>query len=227
MHKTLILWDIDGTILESTGAGMEALRGALHTAFGIEGSLKGIDFAGRTDPYIIREALKRFELADTLENRERYIEGYLALLPQQMKERNAGVLPGVLTLLHEAAQRTDVVQGLLTGNLRRGAEVKLGYHGLWHYFPIGAFSDDDEVRDHLGPHALHRAREHWRHEFDVRRVWIIGDTPHDITCARAIGARVLAVATGKYSEAELAAHHPDVLRKDLSDTAGFWRALGV
>jgi len=226
MHKTLILWDIDGTILESTGAGMESLRRALDTVFGIQGSLEGIDFAGRTDPYIMREAMKRFRIEDTPANRERYIEGYLSLLPVLMKEKGASVLPGVRTLLEEAAAKPDVVQGLLTGNLRRGAEVKLGYHGLWPYFPVGAFSDDNEIRNELGPHALRRAKAHWEHDFHVDRVWIVGDTPHDIACSRPIGAKALAVATGKYSLAELAAHHPDVLMKDLSDPAAFWQAIG-
>ena len=119
-----------------------------------------------------------------------------------------------------------VVQGLLTGNLRRGAETKLGFHGLWDYFPIGAFADDSEVRNELGPHALRRARGHWGVDFPSERVWIVGDTPHDIACARAFGARVLAVATGNYRIAELAAHNPDAVLEHLGDTAAFWQAVG-
>jgi phosphoglycolate phosphatase-like HAD superfamily hydrolase len=120
-----------------------------------------------------------------------------------------------------------VAQGLLTGNLRRGAQTKLGYHGLWDFFPFGAFADDSEVRNDLGPHALRRARGHWGAEFPTDRVWIIGDTPHDIACARAFGARVIAVATGGSDAASLAGHRPDAVLEDLADGAAFWRTLGA
>jgi phosphoglycolate phosphatase-like HAD superfamily hydrolase len=227
MPKTLILWDIDGTILHSGGAGMKALEAALLDVFGVSGSLAGIEFAGRTDPWIIRQIFSRFGIENSAENFSLYVDGYIALLPEILGASSARILPGVAKIISQAAEHPTVVQGLLTGNLRRGAETKLGFHGLWDFFPIGAFADDNEVRNELGPHALRRAKGHWGLEFPPERVWIVGDTPHDIACARAIGAKVLAVATGKYTEAELGAHHPDVLRADLSDTAGFWRALGV
>jgi phosphoglycolate phosphatase len=226
MHKQLILWDIDGTILHSTGAGMKALGVALHSVFGVSGSFAGIDFAGRTDPWIIRQILERFGIEDTLENRARYVDGYISALPGILETSEARILPGVSDILVRAASHPGVVQGLLTGNLRRGAETKLGFHGLWDYFPIGAFADDSEVRNELGPHALRRARGHWGVDFPSERVWIVGDTPHDIACARAFGARVLAVATGNYRIAELAAHNPDAVLEHLGDTAAFWQAVG-
>lgn len=226
MHKILILWDIDGTILHSGGAGMRALNTALHAVFGVSGSFEGIEFAGRTDPWIIRQIFSRFGIRDTAENMANYIDGYIGALPGILADSGARVLPGVSEILGRAAGHPEVAQGLLTGNLRRGAEAKLGFHGLWGYFPVGAFADDGEVRNELGPHALRRARGHWGVEFPLERVWIVGDTPHDISCARALGARVLAVATGGSRASDLAAHKPDAVLEHLGDPAAFWRAIG-
>jgi phosphoglycolate phosphatase-like HAD superfamily hydrolase len=227
MHKHLILWDIDGTILRSAGAGMKALNTALQAVFGLSGSFAGIDFAGRTDLWIIRQIFARFGIEDNPENRAAYIEGYITALPAILRSCDSGVLPGVREILVRAADHPDVVQGLLTGNLRRGAEAKLGFHGLYEYFPIGAFADDSEVRNELGPHALRRARQHWGVDFPPGQVWIVGDTPHDILCARACGARVLAVATGGSSVAELTRYNPDAIFEHLGDPSVFWRTLGV
>ena len=227
MQKTLILWDIDGTILHSGGAGMKALESALEGVFGVSGSLVGIDFAGRTDPWIMKQIFSRFGIEGTQANFSSYVDGYIAALPRILAQSNARVLPGVATILSRAAEHPSVVQGLLTGNLRRGAETKLGYHGLWDYFPIGAFADDSEVRNELGPHALRRARGHWGLEFPADRIWIVGDTPHDIACARAFGARAMAVATGGSKASELAAHEPDAILEDLGDPEAFWRAIGA
>jgi phosphoglycolate phosphatase-like HAD superfamily hydrolase len=222
----LILWDIDGTILHSTGAGVTALQVALKSVFGIPGSFEGIEFAGRTDKLIIRQIFSRYSIEYTPANFERYIDGYIAALPRSLVECRARFLPGVMDILGSAAGRQDVAQGLLTGNVRRGAQAKLGHHGLWEMFPVGAFADDSEHRAELGPHALRRARGHGGVDFPPERVWIVGDTPHDIACARAIGARVLAVATGSVGLPALAAHAPDAVLGDLRDPAAFWGALG-
>ena len=121
--------------------------------------------------------------------------------------------------------RPDVVQGLLTGNLQRGAEVKLTHHKVWHYFEFGAYADDSTHRNDLGPHALRRAKEKHAVEFSPDRTFIIGDTPHDIECGKVIGARTIAVATGKYSEAELSSHEPTAVFGNFADTAAFLRVI--
>jgi phosphoglycolate phosphatase len=223
--KTLLLWDIDGTLINSGGAGMRALRVALHTVFGIEGSLEDIDFAGRTDRWIMRQIFAKFGLPAVDENFTRLLDGYLAALPGELADPRAHVLPGVKALLIAAAARENLTQGLLTGNIRRGAEVKLGYHGLWTHFAFGAFADDAEHRNELGPHAVRRAREHAGHEFAAERVWVIGDTPHDIACGRAIGARTLAVTTGHFTAEQLLAHQPTAVLVDLRDADAFFRLL--
>jgi phosphoglycolate phosphatase len=123
----------------------------------------------------------------------------------------------MLPLLDLLRQREDIVLALLTGNLERGAKLKLTHYGVWHYFEFGAFADDHHDRNALGPFARARARERHGFEFPPERIFVLGDTPHDIACARAIGARAVAIATGKYSTAELAAHAPDFLLKDGAD----------
>jgi len=206
---------------------MKALEAALQDVFGIGGSFAGIEFAGRTDPWIIRQIFARFGIEHSPENCSRYVDGYIALLPAILGKSGARVLPGVAKILGQAAEHPTVLQGLLTGNLRRGAETKLGFHGLWNFFPIGAFADDSEIRNELGPHALRRAQGHWGLEFPAERVWVVGDTPHDIACARAIGARAMAVATGSSKVHELAGFGPDVVLESLDDTEAFWRAIGA
>jgi phosphoglycolate phosphatase len=227
MPNILILWDIDGTILQSGKAGMKALQAALQEVFGVSGSFEGIEFAGRTDPWIIRQIFSRFGIENSRENVASYVEGYVASLPGVLEKSGTRILPGVAEILRHADRHPDVAQGLLTGNLRRGAQAKLGFHGLWEYFPIGAFSDDSEVRNELGPHALQRARGHWGHEFTSDRTWVVGDTPHDISCARAFGAQAIAVATGSMRASELAAFNPDTVLEDLGDQDAFWRAIGA
>lgn len=222
---TLLLWDIDGTLLNSGGAGSRALRAGLRHAFGLDGSLDDIDFAGRTDRWIIRAIFQKFAVPATEENFVRCLDAYLAALPGELAHPHARVLPGVHAALAAVQTRRDFAQGVLTGNVRRGAQTKLAHHGLWEHFAFGAFGDDSERRDELGPHALRRAREHSGADFAVERVWIIGDTAHDIACARAIGARVLAVATGGHAFDTLAAHRPDALLPDLTDTAAVLRVF--
>jgi phosphoglycolate phosphatase len=223
--RTLLLWDIDGTLIDSGGAGMRALRAALKNSFAIDGSLEDIEFSGRTDRWIMRRIFAKFDLPATEENFARYFNHYLAVLPAELAHPGARVLPGVTAVLAAAALRGDIAQGLLTGNIRRGAEIKLGFHGLWTHFPFGAFADDSEQRNELGPHALRRAREHAGVEFAGERVWVIGDTPHDIACGRAIGARTLALATGLHSAEALAAHQPSAVLADLADAAEFWKVI--
>lgn len=217
--KHLLLWDIDGTLIASGGAGMRALRIGLHAAFGVDGPLDHIEFAGRTDTWIMRQVFQSFNLPATAENFERFFSCYAAALPAALHHPHARVLPGVRTLLTALAARGDVAQGLLTGNMKVGAKAKLMHHGLWESFAFGAFADDSEHRNELGPHALRRAREHHGVAFAATHTWIIGDTPHDIACGRAIGARTLAVATGGSSLEELRRHEPTAAVSDLSNTA--------
>ena len=215
-HK-LFLFDIDGTLLTSGGAGERALRLGFRDRFGIDDDLSSIEIAGRTDSGIVREMLAAHRLPATPENIAAFLDGYLHHLAQEIPRTPGRLLPGILPLLDALQPRADIVLALLTGNLARGAEIKLRHYGVWHYFEFGAFADDHHDRNQLGPFAQARARAQRDIEFPPERIFVLGDTPHDIACARAIGAKAIAIATGKFSQADLAAHTPDFLFEDLSD----------
>jgi phosphoglycolate phosphatase-like HAD superfamily hydrolase len=225
--KTLLLWDIDGTLTLSGGAGMRALQAALRREFGIDRPLDDVDYAGRTDRWIMRQIFGKTALPDNEANLTRFINAYLAELPGALHNPGTRILPGVSTVLASLAGRPHVTQALLTGNVERGARIKLGHHGLSDYFPFGAFADDSEFRNDLGPVALRRARDRLGVEFSPENVFVIGDTPHDIACGKVIGAQTIAVATGQYSMDELHTHAPSAVFPDLGDTAAFLRSVGA
>lgn len=226
MTKTLLLWDIDGTLLGSGGAGVRAFDRALAEEFGVHGSLAHLAWAGRTDGWIAARVLEHYGLPATPAEVSRLIDGYLARLPPELK-RTGEVLPGVVEILEAAHHHPDVVQGLLTGNVERGARIKLGHFDLWRFFCFGAFADDSSERNELGPYALRRAEAHAGTAFSPERVWIIGDTAHDIACARVIGARAMAVTTGYGTRDSLLAASPDHLLESLAPPKAFWSALGL
>jgi phosphoglycolate phosphatase len=135
------------------------------------------------------------------------------------------LLPGIVELLEELHGRADCALGLLTGNVRKGAEIKLSHFGVWHFFPFGAFADDHHERNQLGPFARQRALEHHGEHFPPEKIFVLGDTPRDIECSRAFGAKSVAIATGKYSIQELASQKPDFLFADLKNTHQVVRTL--
>ena len=223
--KTLLLWDIDGTLIDSGGAGERGLKLALKREFGLDDNLAWLDYFGRTDVWIARTILEHHFSQTTSDTIRRFLEGYLKALPEEMHNPRARILPGIAEIVAKMTRQPDVAQGLLTGNLQRGAQIKLGHLGLWTHFPFGAFADDAEDRNKLGPHALRRAATHHGHKFAPERVFVIGDTPHDIACGKTIGARTLAVATGRYSLEQLRSHGPTAALADFSDTQAFLALL--
>lgn len=222
--KTLLLWDIDCTLIDSGGAGERALKLSLKNEFGIMDDLRWLEYFGRTDLWIARALLEKHHFAADSANVSKFLEGYLKALTEQMHNPNARVLPGVLEILRTVAASDTWVQGLLTGNLRRGAAIKLGHLGLQDFFPFGAFADDAEHRDELGPIASRRAADHHGDAFCPERIIVVGDTPHDISCGKAIGARTIAVATGRYAREQLNAYAPSALFDTLEDVSAFFRA---
>lgn len=219
--RTLLLWDIDGTLIDSGGAGERALRLALEREFNIRDDLSWLEYFGRTDVWIARTLLEHHRVEPTTENIHRFLGGYLRALEEQMNNAHARLLPGIGAILQAVAARTDVAQGLLTGNLQRGARIKLGHFSIWEHFPFGAFADDSETRDELGPHAVRRASLHHGVAFGAERVYVIGDTPHDVACGKIIGARTIAVATGRYTADDLRTHNPSFVFDDLGDVGAF------
>jgi len=219
----LVLFDIDGTILHGGGAGRRAINRALVEVFGSTGPADH-RFDGKTDPQIVRELMRHAGHVDDHidDHMEALLAQYLVYLESELRdpEHGARVFPGVRALLDELHRHDDVMLGLLTGNLADGARAKLRAvdidPGL---FRVGAYGSDHEDRPELPAIAQRRAREQVGVDVPGGDVVVIGDTPADVTCGRGIGARAIAVATGHYSVEDLAAHDPDAVFSDLTDTA--------
>ncbi|KXU34704.1 hypothetical protein AXK11_07620 [Cephaloticoccus primus] len=223
---TLLLWDIDGTIIAGRGAGVRAMERGFQKAFGQDCDLGVVDWAGRTDKWITRAVLEHFKIEPSEANIARYLDAYLEVLDEELTRGPGELLPGVIGLLDTFHANPRVAQGLLTGNLRAGAQLKLARYDAWHYFSFGAFADDSALRNELGPHALRRAQAaNGGRAFAPERCFIIGDTPRDIECARVIGAQAIAVATGTFTLAELASHSPTLALADLSDPSEFLQTI--
>ncbi len=156
-HKRLLLWDIDGTLISTGAAGNRAIELAAAQRFG--GNLEGVEIAGRTDSGIAHQILTKFGEPITEQGTRSILDLYLELLAQELPRSKGQVMPGVLPLLQRAEGRPDTTLGLLTGNLRRGAQLKLEHYQLWHFFAFGAFADDHHDRNQLGAFALTRAQE--------------------------------------------------------------------
>ena len=219
IDRRLLLFDIDGTLITSGGAGEAALKDAMRSRFDVEEDLDGIILAGATDARIARELLQKHSIAVSAENVAALLDTYLGHLDERIGRHDGKLLPGILPLLKALSERSDAVLALLTGNVSRGAEIKLTHYGVWDFFEFGAFADDHHDRNELGKFARARALERHGEEFPPSRIYVIGDTPKDIECGRAIGAFTVAIATGHFSSAELRDHAPDFLFEDLSDTA--------
>lgn len=215
MH--VCLFDIDGTLLSSGGAGKAAMEAALASAFGVRQIVGRVPFAGRTDRAIGRDLFRVHAIAESPENWQRFVAEYLLHLPGCLTRHQGRVLPGIVQLLAHLQSRDATILGLLTGNLRDGARIKLSHYNLFHHFAFGGYGDHHWDRDDVAREALALVRRHCNGSERLDRVWVIGDTPLDVRCARAIGARVAAVATGLHSLDELAAEDPDCLLPDLSD----------
>jgi phosphoglycolate phosphatase-like HAD superfamily hydrolase len=214
----LVLFDIDGTLIRTGGAGVRAFAQTAEWLFGRPGGTAKLDFAGRTDTAIIREFLTHHGLEVNSANVAHFLEAYLFLLHEQMERFPGDVCPGVGDFVADLQSLpAPPVLGLLTGNVRLGAEIKLLSHRMWHWFKFGAFGDDHEDRNRLAVVALSRGRQMLSPEMTGNEVLVVGDTPRDIECAAAIGARCLAVATGRSSVAELNAHSPDWAVETLVD----------
>jgi len=214
----LILFDIDGTLIDSGGAGVRALDLAMKELFGIESAFQGISMAGKTDPLIMREGLLKHRLPLN-GNLEAIIETYLIHLRKEVQNDRKTLKPGVYGALEKLRSMTDIVLGLLTGNLEMGARIKLAPFNINEYFPAGAFGSDDEDRNMLLPVAVQRFQELVQERIRIEECVVIGDTPRDIECAKIYGARCFAVATGPYSADALREAGADCVAEDLSDHA--------
>jgi phosphoglycolate phosphatase len=219
--------DIDGTLVLTGGAGQTAFGRTLTEDFGIETIDGSVPFAGRSDRAIAMDLFRSHGLAATEANWERFRVGYLSRLQNALTTHKGFVLPGVPDLLKALAARGDVALGLLTGNLREGARYKLSYYGLWDHFAFGGFGDEHMERCDIAAAALVAANSHLGclgigaldngNRPTNGQVVVIGDTLHDISCGRSIGARCVAVPTGHTSAEVLRTGTPDVLVTTLEE----------
>ena len=212
----LALFDIDGTLIRTGGAGVRAFAQTGAEEFGVGNGTAYMRFAGRTDRSLVREFFDRHGIAPRPDAFTRFLDRYVFLLDHYLRVSDGRVCAGVLAFLGTLRQAPNPpLLGLLTGNIRLGAEIKLRHYGLWNWFETGAFGDDAEDRNRLAHIALERAERLLGTRLDPSSILVVGDTPHDVACGRAIGARVLAVTTGGASRAELEACRPDVLVDQL------------
>jgi phosphoglycolate phosphatase len=218
----LYLFDIDGTLVDTGGAGMAALKETTLEVFGHEGP--ALDLAGSTDLGIIANIHAHFEIEPTHQRIENYFEIYHRRLDWNLTYGGfpGCVFAGVADLLERLSSDAAATIGLLTGNTAGGAAVKMQHFGLASHFPFGAYGSDHADRNRLGPIALERAAAHTGKRFTAEETWVIGDTPKDIACARAIGARCLAVATGQFTAEQLKAHGADQVLESLNQEI-VWR----
>ena len=225
----LVLFDIDGTILWSDGAGRRAMMRALTAAFGTSGS-PNYRYDGKTDRQIVRDLMRMEGHADdTIDARmTALLDEYVTWLQEELRSGQTHIerFRGVLELLDALEARADRRISLLTGNIEVGASAKLRAVGIDPArFSVSAFGSDHEMRGELPAIAQRRAREELGLHVEGDAIVIIGDTPADIDCGRAIGARAIAVATGRYSVEELASHRPSAVFPDLADTDAVMRAI--
>lgn len=220
MSARLLLFDIDGTLVLTGGAGKRAMTRAFDELFGVREAFAGVSLAGRTDRWLIESALDRHGIPATPERLQQFRARYLALLDASVGETGEGrrgVLPGVPDVLARLGALDHAHLALLTGNYARGAHIKLAHFGLWDHFTWGAFGDDYAERDALARAAVAEAATRGIPLADPSHAVVVGDTPFDIACARAAGARVVAVATGGHDIDQLRAHDPDLALEDLRD----------
>lgn len=214
----LVLFDIDQTLISSAGAGVRALTAAFQLELGIPEALEGVRCEGKLDPAIIREVLDREKTGARPGLPAQILDRYLECLQAEMGRLQGGhIKPGIQDVLDRLLQ-AGVHLGLLTGNVRRGALIKLGAFSLDGYFPVGAFGDDGAERWQLVPIARRRAESHYGVSYASNRTFVIGDSPRDIECCRPNGVVSIAVATGSNSPEVLATFGPHYLFPDLSES---------
>ena len=222
----LILFDIDGTLIDSGEAGRRSLNLAFKELFSIVNAFHGIRMAGKTDTEIIKEGM--FNHGMSVDgNLNVIIQTYLKHLRKEIDNERRHTKPGIHELLEKLSIAKDIHLGILTGNIEPGARIKLDPFDLNKYFPAGAFGSDDEDRNKLLPIALRRFEERCKRKIGVDECIIIGDTPRDVQCARIYGAMCIGVATGPYSINELIEAGADYVMKDMSRYQNLLQFLNV
>jgi len=222
-----VLFDIDGTILNCNGAGKRSLLQASEEVFGTSGTMRHVQFQGKTDPNIIKEALAEHhvQVQNIRREMDRFKSVYFEILKKNISEAEVTVYPGIFEILEELSRNDNILVGLLTGNFTEGARIKLDKHNLNRYFTFGAYGDDAETRNGLPEVARRRISEIHGMNMDFSSIYIIGDTIHDIGCAKFSGSVSVAVGTGWSDIDELKNEKPDYYFDDLKNFNDFIKIL--
>jgi phosphoglycolate phosphatase-like HAD superfamily hydrolase len=220
MPRKLVLFDIDGTLLSVNSINRRILMDALREVYGTEGSAGTHNFAGKMDSIIIYEVLQNSGLSNAViaENFDKAKRTYIEMFRTQAKPSDIILMEGIRELLDKLSANSELMLGLLTGNFEGSGRHKLLLPDINHYFPFGAFADDGESRNELPQVAVDKAYRLTGQKFTGHNIIIIGDTEHDIACARVLNAKSIAVATGTYSTEELKKHNPHILYENLTAT---------
>lgn len=227
MAQRLVLFDIDGTLISDGGASRSAFADALREIYDYCGDLARYDFSGRTDPQIARMVLRDTGLTDRqIEERFEHLwRVYLAGLERNATAERVRMLPGIAEIVDDLSREPGVTLALLTGNLEKGARLKLAPHDLNRYFAFGAFGSDSERREELPPVAVQRASEVHGHRVHGEDVVIIGDSIYDVRCGIPHGATTIAIASGKTSAETLRAENPRHFFHNATDFRALKRAV--
>ena len=227
MAKTLLLFDIDGTLLRAENATRVAINETFSALFGAQKAIEDISFLGRTDPELFQEAAMGL-LGRRLGDKEydMFVRGYLERLPIQLKQCNFFLMPGVEALLKTLKARADILMGLETGNIEPAAYLKLKRGGINHFFTFGGFGSDSVEREGLIRKGIERARALNHGVIPDENIYVIGDSPHDITAGKNVGVKTIAVGTGIVAQDKMLATAPLYYLKDLNDLPAFLRYIG-
>ena len=216
----LVLFDIDGTLIRTGGAGVKAFARTFASEFKLADGMERLSFAGRTDTSLVREFLLHHGIDPSPQNQRRFFDRYVFWLEQFLAQTQGHVIPGVRPFLSGLGTLPQPPMiGLLSGNIRLGAEIKLRHFDLWDEFQTGAFADDHEERDQIAVIARQRGCRLLDRNLRGDQILVVGDTPHDVRCGRAIDAKVLAVATGGSTPSQLQDYRPNWLVEDLGEVS--------
>ncbi len=225
----MLLFDIDGTLVRTGGAGNRSLDRAFLACHGIPHAMEGIQPAGKTDPAIIREIFHaKLGRNCSSEELSQICGKYLEILPEEIRTApHYRLMPGIAEILEKTAVMDTCIVGLVTGNLQRGARIKLERADINRFFRFGGYGSDSESRPELTRIGIENGRRLQKHPSANKDIYLIGDTPFDIDAGKKAGVFTVAVATGPYKTVDLESHHPDFVFENFSNTTAFFRAVGL
>ncbi len=224
--RRLLVWDIDGTLIDCGGSGRRAMDETFLFFFEIDSGFKDVPMAGKLDSGILRRALDHHALP--LDSMDSFFEAYGSILDRHLREENTiTCLPGVVPLLERLKRRAGIHMVIVTGNNRRGAEIKLRHAGLERFFTLGAYGDEAENRTDLVKLAVSRAEAAFACKYTSDEVYVIGDTPDDIHAGKGAGYKQLVVTTGSYAHPALAAHEPTGILTSFEEIERFMQLIEV